>query len=157
MCDYSLHAVASRTAMTGDWLVTTSFVGTYTRGFGAADEPSVAVCLGSGTELAFDAEIDWDMPFKIFRRKRFLGRLVRFREISLSKRHAHHDAIEFPDGTIVLITCLCEGQSATVLQLPATGASRFATDTAKLPISRRWTPRPRAKAPHIGASVSRRR
>jgi hypothetical protein len=32
---------------------------------------------------------------------------------------AHHDALEFPDGCIVLLTLLCEGQSATVLQLPA--------------------------------------
>ena len=32
---------------------------------------------------------------------------------------AHHDALEFPDGEIVLLTLLCEGQQATVLQLPA--------------------------------------
>src|SRR5262249_32785380 len=31
----------------------------------------------------------------------------------------HHDALEFPDGTIVLLTDLREGQEATVLQLPA--------------------------------------
>jgi hypothetical protein len=31
----------------------------------------------------------------------------------------HHDALEFPDGQIVLLTELCEGQQATVLQLPA--------------------------------------
>src|SRR2546427_3401917 len=31
----------------------------------------------------------------------------------------HHDALEFPDGQIVLLTRLCEGQRATVLQLPA--------------------------------------
>jgi hypothetical protein len=30
-----------------------------------------------------------------------------------------HDAVEFPDGRIMLLTLLCEGQSATVLQLPA--------------------------------------
>jgi hypothetical protein len=29
------------------------------------------------------------------------------------------DALEFPDGRIVLLTCLMEGQVATVLQLPA--------------------------------------
>ena len=33
----------------------------------------------------------------------------------------HHDALEFPDGSIVLVTDLCEGQHATVLQLPSTG------------------------------------
>jgi hypothetical protein len=31
----------------------------------------------------------------------------------------HHDALEFPDGTFVLLTDLDEGQQATVLQLPA--------------------------------------
>jgi hypothetical protein len=31
----------------------------------------------------------------------------------------HHDALEFPDGEIVLLTHLSEGQQATVLQLPA--------------------------------------
>ena len=35
----------------------------------------------------------------------------------------HHDALEFPDGRIVLLTQLCEGQEATVLQLPAQPAS----------------------------------
>jgi hypothetical protein len=32
---------------------------------------------------------------------------------------AHHDALEFPDGRIELLTILCESQAATVLQLPA--------------------------------------
>jgi hypothetical protein len=32
---------------------------------------------------------------------------------------AHHDALEFPDGQVVLLTALDEGQQATVLQLPA--------------------------------------
>jgi hypothetical protein len=36
--------------------------------------------------------------------------------------HAHHDALEFPDGEIVLLTYLMEGQEAVVLQLPATSA-----------------------------------
>jgi hypothetical protein len=31
----------------------------------------------------------------------------------------HHDALELPDGHTVLLTFLCEGQEATVLQLPA--------------------------------------
>jgi hypothetical protein len=53
MCDYSLHAVASRPAKVGETLVTTSFYGTSTRGFAAKEEPGVAVCLLPGTELAF--------------------------------------------------------------------------------------------------------
>jgi hypothetical protein len=31
----------------------------------------------------------------------------------------HHDALEFADGRLVLLTHLCERQYATVLQLPA--------------------------------------
>jgi hypothetical protein len=31
----------------------------------------------------------------------------------------HHDALELPDGQMLLLTFLCEGQAATVLQLPA--------------------------------------
>ena len=33
--------------------------------------------------------------------------------------NVHHDALEFPDGKFVLLTHLCKGQRATVLQLPA--------------------------------------
>jgi hypothetical protein len=32
---------------------------------------------------------------------------------------AHHDAFEFPDGQVILLTRLREDQHATVLQLPA--------------------------------------
>jgi hypothetical protein len=42
-----------------------------------------------------------------------------FRQINKEKLVAHHDALEFPDGQIVLLTSLSEGQQATVLQLPA--------------------------------------
>jgi hypothetical protein len=42
-----------------------------------------------------------------------------FRQINKDKIATHHDALEFPDGRVVLLTTLCEGQRATVLQLPA--------------------------------------
>ena len=42
---------------------------------------------------------------------------------------SHHDALEFPDGQIMLLTRLCEGQRATVLQLPA-GARPAAAEEA---------------------------
>ena len=42
-----------------------------------------------------------------------------FRQINKDKIAAHHDALEFPDGQVVLLTVLDEGQQATVLQLPA--------------------------------------
>jgi hypothetical protein len=43
--------------------------------------------------------------------------------VNKNERFKHHDALEFPDGRIVLLTKLSEGQEATVLQLPAQPAS----------------------------------
>jgi hypothetical protein len=42
---------------------------------------------------------------------------------------AHHDALEFPDGKIVLLTHLLAGQHATVLQLPAPADSLARSET----------------------------
>jgi hypothetical protein len=46
-----------------------------------------------------------------------------FRQINKDNLHTHHDALEFPDGQIVLLTDLFEHQEATVLQLPAQPAT----------------------------------
>jgi hypothetical protein len=123
MCDYSLHNVATRPAKVGDKLVTTQFVNCLTRGFSAIGESNVAVCLLPGTEVAFENEIEFEGGYGIFRNwkreKRGGGTVARFRQVSVGKPHVHHDALEFPDGKIVLLTRLIEGQRATVLQLPA--------------------------------------
>jgi hypothetical protein len=50
----------------------------------------------------------------------------------------HHDALEFPDGQVVLLTRLCEGQVATVLQLPA--SARPATAETAEPEAREVSP-----------------
>ena len=42
-----------------------------------------------------------------------------FRQVNQNNPSTHHDALEFPDGQIVLLTSLIQGQQATVLQLPA--------------------------------------
>jgi hypothetical protein len=42
--------------------------------------------------------------------------------------HIHHDALELPDGEIVLLTRLCEGQRATVLTLPTQPKSAAEAD-----------------------------
>jgi hypothetical protein len=47
------------------------------------------------------------------------NKLQNFRQIDKDVPQVHHDALEFPDGTLVLLTDLHEGQQATVLQLPA--------------------------------------
>ena len=43
----------------------------------------------------------------------------------------HHDALEFSDGRIILLTRLCEGQEATVLQLPAQPTTAAEADAQK--------------------------
>jgi hypothetical protein len=133
VCDYSLHDVVSRPARVGDKLITSLFPGTYTRGFAAVGEPTIAVCLLPGTELAFenDVNVRWNQALSFFRRKESLGKLVRFRQINIDNPNTHHDAVEFPSGKLVLLTTLCDGQRATVLQLPA--ALRLAERTHSVP------------------------
>ena len=120
MCDYSLHAVSSRPAKAGDNLSITSFPGTTTRGFAETDGPKVAVCLLPGTELAFEEDVVWRRPFLgFFWKKQPCGKVARFRQTNAKCSTTHHDAVEFPNGKIVLVTNLRCGQRATVLQLPA--------------------------------------
>jgi len=142
MCDYSLHGVASRPAKVGDRIVTTDFPNTLTRGFSAVGEPDVAVCLLPGTEIAFEAEVErqyvwlqtlffgqgkWKIPHKV----------ARFRQVNVDNPATHHDAVEFPDGRVMLITRLRPGQYATVLQLQvrAPAAAEAKTKTEQRPAS----------------------
>ena len=119
MCDYSLQSVKSRPAKIADELTVRDF-GTGTRGFAALENPGMAVCVLPGTELAFADEVKrlsirlWPWHNQVIEHKTAI-----FRQINKNKLVAHHDALEFPDGQIVLLTSLSEGQQATVLQLPA--------------------------------------
>ena len=134
MCDYSLDPVASRPAKVGDELVTTKFKNSLTRGFAAIGEPNVAVCLLPGTEVAFEKEVKYERFFVLFPSLKFgtLGKKVaQFRQINIGKPGVHHDALEFPDGETVLLTWLCEGQHAAVLQLPASGRPVNAAERQK--------------------------
>jgi hypothetical protein len=133
MCDYSLHYVASRPAKVGDKLVTTRFRQSSTRGFAATDEPNVAVCLLPGTEIAFDRDVDCDQLFGFLRNRKVYGKLARFRQVNTDQSAQHHDALEFPNGNLVLLTRLCEGQHATVLQLPASRNSSRAEKPTNAP------------------------
>ena len=79
----------------------------------------MAVCLLPGTEVAFEKEVSFDRVVGIFPRRKLAEKVARFRQINEGQFSAHRDALEFPDGETVLLTRLCEGQHATVLQLPA--------------------------------------
>jgi hypothetical protein len=129
MCDYSLHHVATRPARVEDRLVTTKFYNTITRGFAAVSDPRVAVCLLPGTELAFDRDVECEAALAIFPTKKIGQRVARFRQINTEQPTMHHDALEFADGQIVLLTALCDNQHATVLQMPA--APRVKSDAGQ--------------------------
>ena len=119
MCDYSLYSIKSRPAKIGDKLTVRDF-GTGTRGFAALENASVAVCVRPGTELSFADEVTCLPTGRLgWRDKVIEHKTAIFRQINKEKVVAHHDALEFPDGQIVLLTSLSEGQLATVLQLPA--------------------------------------
>ena len=81
-----------------------------------------------GTELSFEKEIrcegvifSWTPGHKV----------AKFQQVNKAKRHSYHDALEFPDGKIVLLTQLREGQHATVLQLPALPSRGAVHDTER--------------------------
>jgi hypothetical protein len=132
MCDYSLHAQATRPAVAGETLITTRFEGTTTRGLASPFDPDCAVCLEPGTELAFADDVRSDRhwywtPVKA-------TRVGKFTQIDPFHPSRHHDAIEFADGTFILITHLNEGQRVTVVQLPAHEVPVPAAERKVIPI-----------------------
>ena len=126
MCD---HNVEARPAKVGDKLVSTRFPNSITRGFAAIGEQNVSVCLSPGTELAFEGEVKYEATIAFLPKKKLGETVARFRYVG-DGSHAHRDALEFPSGTIVLLTQLCDGQHATVLQLPAIPHVEHAHKTA---------------------------
>jgi len=98
MCDYSLHNVKSRPAKVSDKLTVRDF-GTGTRGFAAAEDASLAVCVLPGTELSFASDV-MCLPTGLlgWRGKVINHKTAIFRQINKEKVAAHHDALEFPAG-----------------------------------------------------------
>lgn len=118
MCDYSLHHVLSRPAKVGDKLTTHNF-GAGTRGFAAQEDPTVAVCVLPGTELAFSRKVTVQKAGFFRTGSEVVGTTTAiFRQLNKTEPHTHHDALEFPDGRVIMLTALEEAQEATVLQLP---------------------------------------
>jgi hypothetical protein len=120
MCDYSLEYVKSRPAKVGEKLRIQRF-NLGTRDFASWDDCTTAVCVLPGTELAFaDSVTCYGRAGLLgWKPKVFNHTTAIFRQVNKDIAWTHHDALEFPDGKIVLLTHLLEGQEATVLQLPA--------------------------------------
>ena len=120
MCDFSLQHAKSRPAVVADKLVSHNF-GRGTVGFKAVDDPigdATAVCILPGTELAFDQPLK--LRWSADDGKSLAGFTTAiFRQRDQDTPNVHHDVLEMPDGQQILLTHLEEGQTATVLQLPA--------------------------------------
>jgi hypothetical protein len=114
-----LESLKSRPAKVGEKLTTQHF-NTGTIGFSAPEDIDTTVCILPGTELAFATAV-WCSPRGLFAWKpRVVNHTTAiFRQVNKDKLYTHHDALEFPDGMMVLLSELYEGQDATVLQLPA--------------------------------------
>ena len=98
--------------------------GTGTRGFAAPEDSATAVCLLPGTELSFDAPVEYretNWARGIYRGESNIVdcQVARFRQVEKEQQLTHHDALEFGQGQLVKLTWLEAGQTATVLQLPA--------------------------------------
>jgi hypothetical protein len=131
MCDYSLHAVASRAAKVGEVLVATCFRGSGTLGFASPAEEGVAVCLLPGTELAFERKVKYRGGW--FKSHTVNFSVAKFCKIAPELPRQHHDALAFPDGRTVLVNSLVQGQRAQVLQLPVAAYELPARNLRELP------------------------
>jgi len=132
MCDYSLQHTLSRPAAVGDKLTTREFP-SGTRGFAAPENPAMAVCVLPGTELAFSRQVTFRPGFLRLRRRTTSHTTAVLRQINQDVSEMHHDALEFPDGQIILLNNLCEDQVATVLQLPAQPTTRIGQEEQRRP------------------------
>jgi hypothetical protein len=120
MCDYSLLHLESRPAKVADELTCGSIMSdagyiSSTKGLFDKANPTVAVCLIPGTEVAFERAPVKFLGIKIARKPS----TATFRQINKDELMKHHDALEFADGDVRLVHDLEEGQKMKVLQLPA--------------------------------------
>ena len=116
MCDFSLHNVKSLQRSVTSLRPTTS--SPVHVGLPRLRIPQRRSAFFPERELAFSAEVICASS-RLFGWRTISSRTAIFRQIDKDLPQVHHDALEFPDGTFVLLTDLHEGQQATVLQLPA--------------------------------------
>lgn len=65
----------------------------------------------------FEKDIKYYRRFNLLRFSRGY-RSAKFQRFNIGKSRDEHDALEFPDGRIVMVSELVAGQTATVVQVP---------------------------------------
>ena len=143
MCDYSATGVKQRAAAKKETLISKR-ISSHTVGFVGIGDPSTAVCLLPGTELAFESPvcIREQIPLPILESLHILGhglfsrlglsrfilrprsrendeKMATFIQVNKDRKDMHHDALRFAGDRIVLLTELKEGQKVVVVSLPA--------------------------------------
>jgi hypothetical protein len=131
MCDYSLQGVKTRPAKVGDKLTTRRFYYS-TIGFSAPEDKHVAVCVLPGTELSFAREVRQVRLWPWSKNVIIHHKTAIFRQVNQKNPYTHHDALEFPDGQVVLLVDLVKNQQATVLQLPASAGVKAEQETGRV-------------------------
>ena len=117
MCDYSLHAVATRPAQVGETLITTTFRGTSTRGFAIRERSRCRRLHAARHRTRLRRKRQIRQPLDLDARDQFpRGQIRRYRPAhsatgTMTRSNSRTAAV-------VLVTLLCEGQRVTVLQLP---------------------------------------
>ena len=119
MCDFSLHAIKSRPAEVGDKLTTRQFPLSTTASLPRKISRLQYACV-QGRSCPLRRRLG-DVRGRGLRRLSITKPRSSGRSIGTS-RTATTMPLEFPDGQILLLTLLQEGQHATVLQLPAGAA-----------------------------------
>ena len=115
MCDYSLQNVVSRPAKVGDY-AKLRYRDARIRSLGRCTSRSLH---SPGNRIGIRQPVECRPAGLLgWLRKRLDHRTAIFRQINKERAAAHHDALEFPDGQLALLTSLEEGQEAVVLQLP---------------------------------------
>ena len=118
-CDYSLEVQKSRLAKVADELIVSTFRDTFSKGLYATDDKDCAVCLKPGTEVEFAEMVTYQVPYAYGTPVLLHAhRTARFRQVDKEQTYTHHDAFEFPDGTVIKLQHLMLGQHVRVLQMP---------------------------------------
>jgi hypothetical protein len=95
-------------------------------------------CVLPGTELSFASEVKCVRSAFLWSERVISYKTAIFRRVTQEYEWDNHDALEFPDGEIVLLTFLQERQQATVLQLPVAEKQSASSAENNVPISASW-------------------
>ena len=112
MCDFSLQNGKSRPATVGDKLTTRDFFAG-ARGFAAPEDANTAVCVLPGKGTCICETVSCRPRDLLGWKVRTVNHTTAIFSKSISTTHTlitHHNALEFPDGQVALLTDRSKGR-----------------------------------------------